>query len=445
MIGNQNVDMNYVRRLWRWIGGFKGIGFFLAVGLVTLGLCVPLLSGWKISHADSIIHVVPDSEIAGDFHVEFQPVLNGSTAMIRTNLAEVTYSDSESKVDFHTTYLAQGQILTINLVRIQITEANLSLIFPFRLIDSNQVALGNLLDCRPYCRFNGTIYLFNQIIASTPLGSVPVYRRSFATSWVNGNDAYVGEPDHFHDTYRIPHLIAWSIFLGVLLIGGLVGSGLGVPFCGKRYPFFTLLSLVVVLTLYVASGTGFDVLYRNYKDPLSLASVYLFSPFFHEDYVHLMNNFFVFILISLVLESGFTWSSAKYKTFFYWFPIFASGIPFNLIVLAQAGTPGYGLSLAIGWMSAECCFLISKNRRTLALEEHAVRYFVHASLIGFVLLTSTYSWVAAYVIYPYSMDVIGKATRHILAFLVGVAALGVLSDKTNLLHNALEEWSVKTE
>jgi len=398
-----------IDRFWHLIGKQRGICYIVIFFALFGFLHMTFLSDWKVSDVESTIYVVADSTASGVFRINFASGLNATLA--RVYPTNITISTSESAIDLSISNLTKGTVSKVYVQHIQLRVANLPLNWP------KHANLVKLVDCMPPENFDGTIYLTNRIMASTRFGQIPIYQVSFGTVWIEGEDRYLDEDKPFHEAYRIPDLLDW-FFIGItLIITGLIGSRIQVPFCTKRYPYLTLMSYSMLLGLFVFFGTGFNAIYYNFDEFTYKILVATLSPFFHWEYDHLTSNMAPFLLASIVLESGLKWRKLRYRALFYYFPIL---LPTYLIVIGQWVSSSrftFGLSLAIIWFSVEYCFITLQYRKEFFSEQNFTKHFVFSLLIGYVVVGGPYNWLSIALTYPSLFSSLGFAV-HGLAFVL---------------------------
>jgi len=400
-----------VHAFWNFIGRWRAAYYILIFFCLFGFLHTVFLADWKVSQADSTIYIVANSQTSGVFRIDFATGLNATPAKIYSN--HIAISRSESAIDLSITNLTQETVSKIYVERIQIRSANLSLNWP------RSRSLGTLIDCTPPNNFDGTIYLTNRIMASTRFGLIPIYQVSFSTVWTDGENTYLDEPTPFHEAYRIPDLLDWFLIVITLTVTGVIGSWIQVPFCTKRYPYFTLVSFSMLIGLFVFLGTGFNVLYYNFGSFIHRILVATLSPFFHWDYGHLVGNMSAFLLAGLVMESGLKWRKLKYRAFFYCFPLLSANYVLVILQCASLSRFTFGLSFAIISMSAEYLFVTLAYRNQLFSEHNLTTYFALTLVMGYVLVGGAYNWLFTFLIDPSSPN-LRQLVWHGLVLLVCV-------------------------
>lgn len=405
---------------WNNVGRWRIVLYLAVFFLLFSSLHFAFLGQWKVSHVKSTIFIKTDSNVSGIFNLNFEPQLNVSPPNFHSN-PEVPFSIEKPTIRFLVTDFTKGSVLEVSLDNVQLeNREEISLNWP-------NYYFFKIADCAPPEAFNGTIYLTNCVIATTPLGNVSIYQFSFGTSWKNGKSEYLDDPDWMHNTYRIHDLLD-VFFVIVSLIGAsITGSRIGIPFCKSRFPYLTLVSYLALFGLYVFIGTGFNVLYSHYGEIWYSLFVVLLSPFFHWDYNHLINNAFGFLPISLAMESSLNWKSLKHKLFFFWVPIFSINyllMPFWLL----SGRPNFGLSYSTIWLVVGYGAIVLNYRKELFKNNASAKFFLCAILMGFSLSGVTYNWVSSYLSSPteYSLT---QAICHNLTFLFAIVPSVLLAKK----------------
>jgi len=385
----------------------------LVVGL-TAAMHVTFLSNWQPLYGSSTAYVESSSEIYGVFQINMRGYFNASVESIAIE-PDVPFNhtlNGANQIHLNISQIPSSQVLKITVDRICITNASLSLNYPF------PTRWATCVDVVPPGNINATVINNSVVIGRTPFGNREIYGVSYAVNYSKGNGRYVDYPYHWHDFYRIPDFFD-LLFLAVsFLFVGVVAHASG--WVGRRYPFLTFGIVMVSTLIYLIFGTAYSLIYGLYGNAFSLWAVFVLSPFFHSYYYHIAGNLTLLVPLGLALESGLPWSSWKIKAGLFFLAIYAPALITDLFLFRPIPPGGFGLSFAIIGLGVLYGLIVSKYRTRL-LSGGSI--LIYSLVAGYCLLDPIYGWISGSLTNPLEPSNFGLAFSHLFQLVVSYLTL----------------------
>jgi len=407
-------DANRVRRFLTDRRMLKQLVILVLVVGLTAAMHVTFLSNWRPLYGSSTAYVDASSEMYGVFQINMRGYFNASveSISIEPNVPFNYTLGGANQIHLNISQIPSDQVLKITIDRICITNASLSLNYPF------PTGWPTCVDVVPPGNINATVINNSVVFARTPFGDREIYGVSYAVNYSKGNGRYVEYPYHWHDFYRIPDFFDLLFLAGSFLLVGVVAHASG--WVGRRYPFLTFVLVMVSTLIYLIFGTAYSLIYGRYGNTFSLWTVFVLSPFFHSYYYHIAGNLTLLVPLCLVLESGLPWSSWKIKAGLFFLATYAPALITDLLLFRPIPPGGFGLSFAIIGLGVLYGLIVSKYRIRLFSDRSIL---IYSLIAGYCLLTTIYGWISSSLTNPLEPSNLGFAFSHLLQLVISFLTL----------------------
>lgn len=253
------------------------------------------------------------------------------------------------------------------------------------------------------------------ISASTPMGKTNVYSFSIEAIVKDGKLTWNDWPQSKKMTLTV---FVWAlIFLSATISSICITT---VSFLLKRkvfqtFPIVTLLLVSAMCFIYLHVGVGNDLLSISNADLGSRLSLSLLSNFFHFSYDHLMGNLLgSFIIGGSLIEIWLPKFHSLNRYFWYFFPV-----PLSILISvtnlfwSPFFSPGFGSSFWSIGIAVVLVLSILRGRPSLS-KLTSVWDFIALLFSGYLVVSSTWNYLASLLIYYYSEARVSLSVGHLL-------------------------------
>lgn len=263
------------------------------------------------------------------------------------------------------------------------------------------------------------LFLHLSVSAKTRFGELSVYSQSAESVPINGNFQW----DNSQSKDRVFSVAVFGFALlsvalswaCVTIVSFLWTRARALTF--RPFPIITLCFASLMCLLYVYVGVGDDLLSHENLGAWSRVVLALVSPLFHFNYLHLMDNLLYSFIIGGSLVEVWLYKSYSSKRYAWYF----SPVPLSLLFSFLFSFPilpivsSYGISSGSSlWCIGLAVVLVLAiyRERTRLLTLSSFSNLIVLFLVGYLLFSSSWNYVANALVTYYSTDVWGTLMIH---------------------------------